>query len=273
MIEDAPPPPVAAGRLAVAGPFDPAKKPVEDEGGVDLLGGRAGLAPPGQVDLVGATVAVVASARVATAFAADLQRGELRRTAHRQGGDLVGRDPGAEVGPAGLPGMGAGQEAGHRPGMVPPAVAVGPSLVERQAREDQEVIPDRGQGSKQLGQLEATALRPGRPVRELDAVGDVKIGQAIGAVRGGRAGQGRPGHERFEPGQGDRGSEASEGGTSRGEREVHGASPGCPARLRNAGLSTIARTRVENRASSRTSLRAMASMVQRSAGRRPRPRA
>ena len=101
---------------------------VEDELGVDLGRQRRGRIAPGERVLIDAGVAAVAVAGAAEFFDAQLQRGEAGVVAERLGGDLVGRDAGAEIRAGRLAGLRAGEERRRGAGMVAGAVAVGRAL-------------------------------------------------------------------------------------------------------------------------------------------------
>ena len=70
------------------------------------------------------------------------------------GGQLIDRDAGAEVGAVGLPGVAAGQEAGHGAGVIAAAVAVGTRRVQGQATQDEDVVLDRLQRLEDRRQIE-----------------------------------------------------------------------------------------------------------------------
>ncbi len=109
----------------------PAKRRSKTEPGVDLLGHRRRVRPPRDVRRIGAAVARVAVARLrrrGRSPAPATGAGWPRRG--RLGGHLIDRNPGLDPQPRGFQRVRAGQEAGHRPGVVPRAVAVvaGPVL-------------------------------------------------------------------------------------------------------------------------------------------------
>ena len=111
--------------------------------GLICLATGVDLAPPREVRLIGTAIAVVAFAGILAALAADLQRGEPRCLADAPGGRAGRRRSRAEVGAVGLPGVAAGQEAGHGAGVVAPAVAEGPRRVQGQAAQDEQILLDR----------------------------------------------------------------------------------------------------------------------------------
>ncbi len=107
--------------------------------------------------------------------------------------------------------MRPGQEAGERPGVVAPTVAVGKSAVLGQAGEDQEVVLEGGERLEDLGQDQVRAGGLGRPVGHVDAVGNIKERHPVRRARRSAGHGGRDqGPHRFEPRQGHRGAQASE---------------------------------------------------------------
>ena len=253
-----------------------AEEPVEDQPGIDLLGDGRRLAPPREIGLVGAAIAVVAFAGVPAPFAADLQRGERGSPPDGLGGQLVDRDPGPEVGAVGLAGVAARQEAGHGPGVVAPAVAEGPRRVQGQPAQDQDLVLDRAQRLEDRRQLEASPMRRAASSRACGR----RWGRRRTPMRNGglppRSAD--PARERsaihgFQQRQGQRDAQALQGRPPRDPRR----SFSWPASGRLAALERCALDDGQDQGrepvSVRASLATIRSTTRRSARSRPRPRA
>ncbi len=146
------------------------EQPLENEPRVGLGRNRRALGLPGDVRGIRAAITGVALARLAALVAAQLERGEARGRADLLRGELIDRDADLDIGAAGLLGLAAGEERGHRTGMVARTVAVGLGLFLRQAGEDEHVLLERLEQLERRCQLVVLADLRGRPILHVDAV-------------------------------------------------------------------------------------------------------
>ncbi len=93
----------------------------------------------------------------APAFDPQLERRQPGLPADLLGGDLVDRNPDTDAGSVGLEGMGAGQEAGQRPGVVAGPVAQGFRVMLGQARQDEQIVLEGASGWSVAGSVKLTS--------------------------------------------------------------------------------------------------------------------
>ena len=217
---------------------------VEDQLRIALLRHRLGVAPPGDVRGVDAAVPGIAVARLPAPLGADLERRQPRVAPQMGRGDLIDRDPGTDVGPGRLAGLGAGEKCRQGPGMVAGAVAVGLGLLLRQVRVDRELPRHPAERLEGRGEIEAGPDLLRCPILHVDPVGDIQEGNAARGLLGGLASDGtpprRPGDRagrdhRFEERKGHGRAGSAEHGASRDRLGHRGASSrgagGAPAGL------------------------------------------
>ena len=185
--------------------------------------------PPRDAVAVGATVAAVAVAAQQTRLAAELERAEARLAAEVPRRDLVGRDPGVDVGAVGLPRVDAGEVARPGPRVVAGTVAERAAPVVREPAQDRDVVPVGSHRLQHAGQRRRQrsdgTIGRGRPLVHDDAVRHVDEDHPVrrrGGVR--RARERR--HHGVEERQRQRGADAAEDGPSRkGSMHRHDSRP------------------------------------------------
>ena len=229
--------PFHAGLFRFARPAG-GEETVEDQLRIALLRHRLGVAPPSNVRGVDAAVPGIAVARLPAPLGADLERRQPRVAPQMGRGDLIDRDPGTDVGPGRLAGLGAGEECRQGPGMVAGAVPVGLGLLLRQARVDRELPIHPAERLEGRGEIKAGPDLLRCPILHVDPVGDIEEGSAPRGLLGGFASDGTPprrrGHgsgrdHRFEERKGHGRAGSAEHGAARDRLGHRGAS------LRGAG--------------------------------------
>ena len=160
-------------------PFDAVgEKPVEDQARINLRRHRRRFGFPGEIELIGATVARIAFAGDAALVTAQFERGQARESADFFSGNLVHRNAGLDIRALGLARLTAGEEGGGGPGVVAGPVAVRTGLVVRQTADDLEILLERFHRLEDVRQfiIGSDGLR--RPVLHVRAVRNVNEGHA-----------------------------------------------------------------------------------------------
>ena len=209
---------VAFGAVLFRFAFDAiGEKPIKNQSRVDLRRHRSRFGPPGEIELIGATVAGIALAGDAALVATQFQRRQARVFAEFFGGNLVHGNADLDVRALGLARLTAGEEGGGGAGVVAGAVAVRTGLVVGETADDLKILLERLQRLENVRQLVISADGFGCPVLHVRAVRNVDERHAARERFSGfaRAQQSRRGQHDFEEWQGDDSPQSFQKGPAR----------------------------------------------------------